>query len=551
MVSKEKQIWHCFGCGKGGDVISFVQEYEGLSFPEALRLLAQRANIVLPEYRDIPKEDNSRLFAMNQLAAEFYQKKLQVNTEVAKKVLDYLLGRKITDASIKKWGLGLAGEDWDELILFLKSQGYKEEEIFQAGLTVRKKAGPGFVDRFRKRMIFPLSSPDGRVVAFTSRTLNNIAYQDDDFGGKYINSPQTAIYDKSKILYGWHLAKEAVRQKKYLIIVEGNLDAIAGHQAGTENTVAVSGTALTIDHLKLIKRYTNNIILAFDGDTAGSQAAFRSITLGWGADFNIKVLVLPACSDPADMVKKDPNEWRQSVKKSIPVMDYYLLRILSGVDLNRADHKKIAVQKLLPIIKFLKSKVEQAHYLQVLSDKINIPVSVLQADLETSKNFIDNQQQTWQKALDQKKNTWQLLSEQLLSLAFFKSEYLSKLIDDVDPELIFTDLQSLYRKVIIYYTKQTTLNYLVDQGDLEPPEKAEWVRLAMTGSKDFSQLTEPELATSFASLTKQLKLSQWQQQRQALIQELRQAELGQDLDKVDIISHQINLLNKEINNLQC
>ena len=214
------------------------------------------------------------------------------------------------------------------------------------------------------------------MVAFTSRTLTGIVYQDEDFGGKYINSPQTAIYDKSKILYGWHLAKEAVRHKQYLIIVEGNMDAIASQQAGAVNTVAVSGTALTIDQLKLVKRYTNNIILAFDGDTAGSQAVFRSITLGWGVDFNIKVLILPKDSDPADMVKKDVQAWRQAIKDSVPVMDYYLARVLAGVDLNRADHKKIAVQKLLPIIKFLKSQVEQAHYLKLLSEKIQIPLSI-------------------------------------------------------------------------------------------------------------------------------------------------------------------------------
>ena len=170
-------------------------------------------------------------------------------------------------------------------------QGFKDEEIFQAGLILKKKEGSGYIDRFRKRLMFPIGDLQGRIVAFTSRTLTGIAYDEEDFGGKYINSPQTVIYDKSKVLYGWHLARTAIRQKKYLIIVEGNMDAIAAFQAGTKNVVAVSGTALTSQHVKLIKRYTENVILAFDGDAAGSQAVFRSIALGWKEDLNLKILV--------------------------------------------------------------------------------------------------------------------------------------------------------------------------------------------------------------------------------------------------------------------
>jgi DNA primase len=549
-VSPSRGTYHCFGCNRGGDIISFVQEYEGLNFPEALRVLAQKANIVLPEFKNIPKEDNSRLYQLNQLATEFYQQKLFSASLVAKKVLEYLASRKITEASIKQWNLGLSGEDWDELLLFLKSKDFKEQEIFEAGLIVKKKSGVGYVDRFRKRLMFPITDANAKVVAFTSRTLNSIVYQDDDFGGKYINSPQTAIYDKSKTLYGWHLAKEAVRHKQYLIIVEGNMDAIASQQTGTLNTVAVSGTALTIDQLKLVKRYTNNIILAFDGDTAGSQAVFRSITLGWGVDFNIKVLILPKDSDPADIVKKDPKVWRQAIKDSVPVMDYYLSRVLAGVDLTRADHKKIAVAKLLPIIKFLKSQVEQAHYLNVLSEKIQIPISVLQSDLATSKNFIDKQEKTWQHSLDKKKNTWQLLSEQLLSLAFYKNEFLNKLIDDLEADFIFTDLQSLYKKVIIYYTKHRSLDNLADSLDLEDTEKNDWIRLALTGENDWNDSSGVELVNHFNNLIKQLKRHQYQQQRQVLIDDLRQAELKQETAIVDNLSHKINILNKEINNLQ-
>lgn len=302
--------------------------------------MAEKANVPLTGYQALPKENFNLLYEINHLIADKYQENLLAKNEVSTKVLDYLLARGVTIDSIKKWGLGLSSESWDEAILYLKNKNFSETDIFQAGISVKKKDGSGYVDRFRKRLMFPIFDTAGRVVAFTSRTLQGIVYHDEDFGGKYINSPQTSIYDKSKILYGWHLAKATIKHKDYLIIVEGNLDAILSQQAGTANTVAVSGTALTIDHLKLIKRYTNNVILAFDGDNAGSSAALRSITLAWAQEMNMKILVLPKDQDPADIVKSDKNLWLKLVRDSQPVMDYYFQRVLAGVDLNRADHKK-------------------------------------------------------------------------------------------------------------------------------------------------------------------------------------------------------------------
>ena len=352
MVSREKQIFHCFGCDKGGDVISFLQEYEGISFNEALKILAEKANIVLPEYSGERKENYSRIYEINKLATEFYQKKIVEDKVTSKKVLEYLANRKISKESINKWQLGLSGENWDELYNFLINKKYDKEEILKAGLILKKRDGSGYLDRFRKRLMFPIADTQGRIVAFTSRTLSGIVYNEEDIGGKYINSPQTVVFDKSKILYGWHLSKDAIRKKKYVIIVEGNMDVIATSQTKANNVIAVSGTSLTINQIKLIKRYTDNIIFAFDGDNAGSRAVFRGISLGWQEEMNLKVLLLPKGKDPADVIRDNENDWYNALKKSIPVMDYYFQRILSGVDLSRSDHKKIAVQKILPIIKF-------------------------------------------------------------------------------------------------------------------------------------------------------------------------------------------------------
>ncbi len=546
MVSKEKQIWHCFGCDKGGDIISFLQEYEGISFREALTILAEKANIALPEYSGQKKEDYKRIYEINKLAREFYEKKLKENNKVVKKVKEYLTNRKITEESIEKWQLGLSGESWDELYNYLKNKEYEEEEILKAGLILKKRDGQGYVDRFRKRLMFPLRDTQGRTVAFTSRTLVNIAYQEEEFGGKYINSPQTVIYDKSKILYGWSLAKDALRQKKYIIIVEGNMDAIAASQTKANNVLAVSGTALTKEQIKLIKRYTDNIIFAFDGDNAGSRAVLRGISLGWQEEMNLKVLILPAGKDPADIIKENEDNWYGLLKDSLPVMDYYFQRILAGVDLERADHKKIAVQKLLPIIKFLKNNIEQVHYLKILEKKLDIPLHILEKDLEKSKSFLENKQHNNSLYYEQKKRVRRSLIEKILSIAFYKKEFLEKLIADIELEMIIEPWKTLYEKIIIYYTKYQNLDNFIEQAELNEEERKIWIELSLLGEKDNFDINDKELQHNWELLVKRLKRDYLNKERDKLIQELKQAEISQEKELEDKLVHKINLINNRI-----
>jgi len=550
MISKEKQIFHCFGCDKGGDVISFVQEYEGIGFNEALKILAGKANIVLPEYTGQRKEDYSKVYEVNKLATEFYQNKLKEDTEVSKKVLKYLTDRSTTEDSINKWQLGLSGENWDELYIFLKSKEYQDEEILKAGLILRKRDGNGYIDRFRKRLMFPIADTQGRVVGFTSRTLAGIAYNEEGFGGKYVNSPQTVVYDKSKILYGWHLSKNAIRQKKYIIIVEGNMDAIAVSQTKANNVVAVSGTALTVDQIKLIKRYTENIIFAFDGDSAGSRAVFRGISLGWKEEMNLKVLLLPKGKDPSDVIKENENNWYNALKDSKPVMDYYFQRILSGVDLNRSDHKKIAVEKLLPIIKFLKNKIEQNHYIKILSDKLDIPLNILENDLEQTKSFLENKQSNNLESDIKKKEVSRSLIEKILSIAFYKKEYLEKLIEEIELEMIAEPWTALYEKIIIYYTKHQNLDNFIDNADLSGEERKAWIELSLLGEKDNEDIENRELLNNWKLLINKLKIDNYNNERNGLIQELKQAEISNNKELQDGLVHKINLINNKIQKVQ-
>jgi len=551
MVSKEKQIWHCFGCDKGGDIISFVEEYEGVDFKEAVKILAEKANIALKDFSaSSQQKDYKDVYQINELATEFYCHNLEQADKASQKVKEYLADRKINQSSVSSWRLGLSGEAWDGLLKFLTAKGFKEQDIFQAGITVRKKDGNGYVDRFRKRLMFPLFDTQGRVVAFTSRTLNGIAYDEEDFGGKYINSPQSVIYDKSHLLYGWHLAKDSIRKNNYVIVVEGNMDVIAAHQAGTKNTVAVSGTALTTQHIKIIKRYTNNIILSFDGDAAGSRAAFRSISLCWQEDMNVKILLLKDSKDPADMVKNNPEAWVIAVKDSIPVMDYYFKRILAGVDLSRSDHKKIAVSKLLPIIKYLKSKVEQAHYLKLLSDKLQIPIELLKDDLGQAKSFLEEPTLTVSGNIKVKPDIKFIISENLLAISYYREIYFQKMMAEIDPEILAPEFRALYKKAIIYYTKHQHLDNFVDYPELDKQEKENWIKLSLLGEERYASLPELDLVSDFTSLLNRIRTQDLELKRQDLINKLRQLEISGTDDEQDSISHQINLINKEIHNLQ-
>ncbi|RJQ34148.1 DNA primase [Candidatus Parcubacteria bacterium] len=555
MVSREKQIWHCFGCGKGGDIISFVQEYEGVDFKEAIRILAERANVTLSNMSFEKKEDYSRLYEINQTAAKFYQNILNQDDPISHKAMKYLQeARKIKKANIDKWELGLSGESWDGLYRYLISEGYKDDDVFKAGLVVKRKDGSGYVDRFRKRLMFPIFDTQGKIVAFTSRTLAGIVYDEEEQGGKYINSPQTVIYDKSKTLYGWHFAKDMVRKKKYLIVVEGNMDVIAAHQAETTNVVAVSGTALTLDHLKLIKRYSNNVILAFDSDQAGlltSFRAFKNIRLGWEQDMNFKVLLLPAGKDPADVIKEDKSKWLEAIAKSLPLVDYYQKKIMAAIDKNRADHKKIAAQKLLYVIKFLQSEVEQEHYIRKLSDELKISIETLKSEfakIKTSEDIPSYKNIPLEEK--SKKDNIILLSEQLLAIAFFKPSYLEKMIEEIEPDLLEESLRSLYSQTIIYYTKHHSLPDFSNNDELSSQDKKEWIRLSLLGEENYAEASEKDIDNDWHNLSNRVRYYYLDSQKQALIKELRQAELSNDANSQDKLAHEINLLNKEIHKLQ-
>jgi len=370
MVSPAKQIWHCFGCGLGGDIFEFVKQSEGVEFPEALQILASRAGIILKrpttEYR-AETDKKKTLYEINDLAAKYYQKVLS-DSKGAEIARSYLNRRGFKPATIAKWQIGYAPDDFHFFENFVTTRGYQKTEAAAAGLLVRKDDG-SFYDRFRGRIMFPLFDLHGRVVGFTARLL-----ADAEGAAKYINSPETLIYQKSRLVYGLHLAKTGIRKADFVIVVEGNADVITCHEAGSENVVGSSGTALTQEQLELLKRFTENISFAFDVDEAGLAAGRRAVELALSMGFNVRVVSIPRelAKDPDELIRKDFSLWQERVAAARPFLDFYFHQIFANIDLSESSGKKQAVSQILPLLSLLPDPIDRTHYVRLLAEKLGV-----------------------------------------------------------------------------------------------------------------------------------------------------------------------------------
>lgn len=361
-VSPSRQTFKCFGCNEGGDVFSFIQKFEGLEFRDALALLAKRAGVELPQYRPQEQSQRQRLLDANEAACQFFQSQLPSSVAAA-----YLERRGVDAATAKDFRLGYAPAG-SQLVQALTSRGFTAAEIAAAGLAKPSQNQAGsYYDTFRHRLTFPLRNVHGQVVGFTARVL------DDADQPKYLNSAQSAVYSKSQLLYNADQAKEHIRRAGYAILVEGNMDCVAVHRGGMRNVVGVCGTALTDDQLRLLRRFTEKIMVALDADLAGDAASRRGVDLAWQHGFELKRVVLPSwAKDPDECISRDPNAWAQAVRTAVPIVDYYVQRAQQGNDLATLPGKKAAARQLLPIIAKLADPVEQAHYLQQLSRMVNV-----------------------------------------------------------------------------------------------------------------------------------------------------------------------------------
>lgn len=376
MVSPEKQIWHDFSSGKGGNMFSFVMEVEGVDFKGALELLARKAGIDLEQYRSSRSRggpDKARLHDLLELAAKFYQVQFSKNNTA----LEYVLKkRQFTKATAIEWRLGYAPNIGSALVSYAKNKGYTEDEIKQAGLSARGYRG-GIQDMFRGRLMIPLQDPFGKVIGFTARLL-----EDDPNAPKYINTPQTVLYDKSRHIYGLHLAKESIRKTKIAVLVEGNLDVIASHQAGVKNVVATAGTALTEPHLKALSRFTGDIRLCFDADKAGIAATERAIPIASKVKVSLSIIDVPSGKDPDELIREDPKLWKQAIGQNQYALDWLMSRYSKLLDTTSAQGKREFSDVLLPVIRALSDEVEKDHYLNTIAGTIGVSKDALDQKLQ-------------------------------------------------------------------------------------------------------------------------------------------------------------------------
>ena len=360
-VYPEQQSWHCFGaCNTGGDAFSFIMKKEGIDFGEALRLLAQRAGVTIstrPE-REAEGKEKAKLYQINEAAAQYFHN-LLVNSSAAEKVRKYVVSRGFASKTISDFQLGFSPNSWEALKQYLLERDYTESELLEAGLIVETEEGKTH-DRFRNRLMFPIFDRRGRAIGFGARVL-------DDSLPKYLNSPQTPIFDKSSSLYGINLAATAIRQQGSAVIVEGYMDVITAHQNGFNNVVASMGTSVTEKQVSTLKRLSKNIALALDADTAGDEAMLRCVGYENTLDAEVKVIILPRERDPDDVIKEDTKTWQNLLEEALPVVDYTFNMVTSKLDLATARDKSLAADKLLPIIAEIKDSIRQDHYLTKLS----------------------------------------------------------------------------------------------------------------------------------------------------------------------------------------
>jgi DNA primase len=410
IISPERGNYYCFGCGKNGDIFSFVQEYEGVEFTEALKILAERAGVEVnfdSKKENLKKKEYLKIL---EKATSFFETNLK--TEQA--ILNYLKERGLEEKDIKKWRIGFSKNEWNSLGNYFQKLEVKKEVLDKIGLIKKGEKGD-YYDRFRSRIMFPISDINGNIIGFTGRIFGT----DDQKQAKYINSPDTELFNKSKILYGYHLAKGAIRKNNFSILVEGQFDVIAAHKMGYLNSVATSGTALTDDQLTLLNRLSSRLVLALDADSAGFRASERAWQMALSKGMDVKIANLPEGKDPGDLLLEDSNKWKEAIKKSKHIIDFIADKIyennLSGRELALEIH-----ESLVPYISKIESAVEKAHFVEKISNKFSIEKEALWMEIKTG--TLNSNDLGQEKKDIERKNIIFSVEKQLLGIILWKKD---------------------------------------------------------------------------------------------------------------------------------
>jgi len=439
MVSPEKQLFHCFGCGEGGNVFNFLMKYEKLSFFEAVKMLAKKSGVSLPvdeEKENFLNREKEILYKLNNLAANYYRECL-FRTNQGKKVINYFKKRGINDTSVELYRLGYAPPGWDALTNFLKKKGYTYEELIKAGLIKKSKIEGKYIDYFRDRIIFPIFHLSGRVIGFGGRVL-------DDSLPKYINSPETLVYNKGSNLYNLNFAKEDIRKKNCIIIVEGYTDVLITQQYEFNNVVASLGTALTTKQIDLIKRFTDTVLIAYDADSAGNMATLRSLDLLVKAGLGIKVLALPQGYDPADfLIKKGRTPFQNLIDRSLSLIDYKLKLLYSNYSIKTIEGKVKVIKEILPTLSVIGNEVELRAQTKKISEELKLSEEAILIELKRYKRGLKDSSHNFIKLNSESGN---IKAEKILIGCMLENE---KIARDILKKLKAKDFSVLLHRQIV------------------------------------------------------------------------------------------------------
>ena len=444
-VTPSRQIWHCFGCNAGGDIFRFVMNIEGVEFPEALRILAEKAGVVLERQDPKIRSERARLLDLLESAASYYEKNLYERKDVGV----YLKERGMAGETAKSFRLGYALNSWDAALSHLRQAGFKPEEVERAGLAIKSEKDSGHYDRFRARIMFPLFDGAGRIVGFSGRIFEKDLSSENKEAepAKYINTPQTVLYDKSKMLYGFDRAKTEIRKKNSALILEGQMDLIMSHQAGLTNAVAVSGTALTPQHLVNLKRLCDTLIMSFDSDSAGFDATQKSVDLAVGAGFEIKIARVSGAKDPADLIKENPQNWFKAVEQASPFVSF-LLETLALKNQDPLVFKKEVGRVALPHIASMQSEIDKAHWVGVVSAALKMREENLWQEISRLRRKSPQKSANIIGSAPKIRSRRSLLEERLIGLAVLKKADLNSEFAGCNPEWFSSERRGIFESIL-------------------------------------------------------------------------------------------------------
>jgi DNA primase len=542
IVSPERQTFHCFGCGKGGDILAFVMEYDHVDFVEALEELAEITGVKLTRrVGETPEAKlKQKIFEVNHLASEYYQYILTKH-KLGEKALDYLKHRGVSEKSIKTFGLGYSPNSWDALSSYLKKKGYEESLLDSAGLAI-KRTGGGYYDRFRRRVMFTLKDHRGNVVGFSGRVLDPTAKE-----AKYINTSETPVYIKGNILYGLDVTKGAIQKENEAIVMEGELDLISSFQAGIGNVVAIKGSALTEGHVNLIRRYTEKLAFALDSDVAGDAAARRGIEIADRAGLDMRVVVLPSGKDPDEAVREDAAAVKKAIKDAIPIYDYFISSSVKRFDATTAFGKKKVGEELLPILAKIENPIVQGHYIKKLAKTLDTSEETI---AETMRRQAKGIEIGAQKSEKQEEATTRAQKLETYALALVLQGKTAELFEELADRIKLTDIANpAVSKILTHlksFLKENNIFLIKDFADSLPTELVPTLDEAFLWDIG-DQLGDEELfAREWMSALRELERSTVKRRIQEITNKMRHTDTtDREDEKLRALTDRLKTLEKE------